>query len=234
MKFDFTDYTHSIPIIFSHIEGQYPLVLSEEKNEFQILFTSFDYHYATGKIPNKEEPLLNVMRNYIKKHKKEEFILYGPNDEWDDYLTKLFSYIGGVIDIRYAFKLDEAQFMRHYNTVELKHEVIIEKIHNEESLKPYYRAVVFEAGEVVSYCRAFMVGKQQAELDVWTESHHRYQGLAYETSLMLIKKLLDEGITPNWTTWEQKKASHILAYKLGFEFERKIKAFIWVDEMGEF
>jgi hypothetical protein len=79
-----------------------------------------------------------------------------------------------------------------------------------------------------------MEGKGNAELDVWTDSEYRYKGLAFETSLIIIKKLVELGFAPNWTCWEAKKASHMLAYKLGFVNPISIKAFIWTSDFNEF
>ena len=234
MKDLFSSYKHSLPVIYSHLEGQYPYVLSDDKMPFNILFTNFDYHYIVGDQPLVEEDLLSVMRKYIQSNKKEEFILFSPNQEWDDYLSKLFSYIGGVIDLRYSFELDDTEFNRIHSKYKLTHDVNLIKFKDEKSNQPYYQAEVYENGKRISYCRAFMVGKGHAELDVWTDVKHRYQGLAFETSLILINKLLEKKIIPNWTTWEAKKPSHTLAFKLGFKLKKKIRAFIWVNDFGEF
>lgn len=234
MKKLFSDYTHSIPIIYSHLEGQYQYTLSNPSKSFQILFTTFDYHYITGDIPRDENSVIEEIRKYIDENNPEEFIIYAPNQEWEDYLSKIFTYIGGVIDFRLSFTLDQDEFNRIYQGYEFNHKVNLVRFSDKISSSPYYQAEVYEDETLISFSRAFMEGQGNAELDVWTDSKHRYQGLAFETSLVLIHKLLSLGLTPNWTCWELKKASHMLAYKLGFINPIKIKAFIWTNDFGRF
>lgn len=230
----FSDYTHSIPIIHSHLEGQYKYTLSNPNKSFQIMFTHFDYHYITGDIPSDENSVIKEIRQYIEENNPEEFVLYAPNEEWENYLTKVFTYIGGVIDFRLSFTLDQKEFTRIHENYKFTHEVDLVRFTDKLSSSPYYQAEVYENENLISFCRAFMEGKANAELDVWTDSKHRYQGLAFETSLVLIHKLLELGFAPNWTCWELKKASHMLAYKLGFINPIKIKAFIWTNDFGRF
>ncbi len=75
-----------------------------------------------------------------------------------------------------------------------------------------------------------MTGKKQVELDVYTSNSYRKQGLAFETSLVLIKYLIDHNLEPNWTCWEQKESSRLLALKLGFKSIQNINAYIWVED----
>lgn len=234
MNISFNTYTHSIPIIYSHLEGQYKCKLSDSKHSFQILFTEFGFHYVTGEIPKDENLIIDEIRKYINEHNPEELVLYGPTKEWEDFLSKVFSYIGGVIDFRLSFTLDVDEFRRIYEGYEMKHKVELVKLTDKKSSSPYFQAEVYDNENVISFSRAFMEGKGNAELDVWTDSKHRYQGLAFETSLVLVHKLLEVGLIPNWSCWEPKKASQMLAYKLGFGNPVKIKAFIWTNEFGSF
>lgn len=230
----FSDYSYSIPIIHSHLEGQYKYTLSKPGKSFQIMFTEFDYHYITGSIPKDENSVIEELRAFIEEKNPEEFILFSPNSEWEDYLSKIFTYIGGVIDFRLSFTLNQEEFTRIYDNYQFNHKVDLVRFTDKLSSAPYYQAEVYENENLISFCRAFMEGKAHAELDVWTDSKHRYLGLAFETSLVLIHKLLEVGFTPNWTCWELKKASHMLAYKLGFINPIKIKAFIWTNDFGRF
>ena len=75
-----------------------------------------------------------------------------------------------------------------------------------------------------------MIGDGEAELDVWTDEEHRLQGLAFDACLVLIEYLLSKNIKPNWSCWEQKKSSHTLAKKLGFELSQKIKTFVLIRD----
>lgn len=230
----FSEYSHSIPIIHSHLEGQYKYTLSDPNKSFQILFTEFDYHYISGSIPQDENSVIEEIRNYIEDKNSEEFVLYSPNEEWENYLSKIFTYIGGVIDFRMSLTLDKKEFRRIYDNYKFTHKVDLVRFTDKKSSSPYYQAEVYDGENLISFSRAFMEGKGNTELDVWTDSKHRYQGLAFETTLVLINKLLELGFIPNWTCWELKKASQMLAYKLGYINPIKIKAFIWTNDFGRF
>lgn len=230
----FTEYTHSIPIIYSHLEGQYRYKLSNPNKPFQILFTEFDYHYISGNIPQEENSVIEEIRNYIEENNPDEFILFSPSTKWENYLSKIMNIIGGVIEFRLSFTLDKSEFERISSSYQFNHKVNLARVTDEKSSSPYYQAEIHENNKLISVSRAFMEGKGNAELDVWTDSKHRYQGLAFEASLVLINKLLDLGFIPNWTCWELKKASHMLAYKLGYINPVRIKAFIWTNEFEKF
>lgn len=234
MKNPFSDYTHSLPIIHSHLEGQYKYTLSSPNKSFLILYTSFDYHFITGDIPNDEKEIIEELRNYIKENNPEELVLFSPNEEWENYLTKIFTYIGGVIDFRCSFTLDKTEFKRIYDNYQFNHQIDLVRFTDKLSSSPYYQAEVYDNEKLISFSRAFMEGKANAELDVWTDKDYRYKGLAFEASLVVINKLLDLDFTPNWTCWEEKKASQMLAYKLGYINPIKIKAFIWTNDFGRF
>ena len=230
----FKNYKHSIPIIFSHIENQYQYELSSQNKSFVILFTDFDYHFIAGNIPKSPEEILIEMRKYIKKHSKKEFILFAPNKKWENYLRELFKSINGVVDTRVSYKFDKKRFIEIHDRYKEKYNVDFEISKDGRSLKPFLQSKIKKNLEVISFANAFMIGSGHAEIDVWTREDHRKQGLAFEASLQLIKRLLRENLIPNWTTWAAKKESQMLANKLGFYDGEQIPAFIWVEQFGLF
>jgi hypothetical protein len=83
---------------------------------------------------------------------------------------------------------------------------------------------VFKNDTCVSFCSAFMLGKNYAELDVATETEFRGNGYAKIASITLISELLEKDIIPNWCTWPYRMESQLLAKTIGFG------AYIWVEE----
>lgn len=226
------EYNHSRPIIFSHIEKQYACeVFYDETEQYGILFTNFDYHFTFGNIPNNDNNFLQVIKDYKDKHKKKEIILFAPNAKWNVFLKVVFSKINGVVDKRNLYYINKDTFNQFDTTNTF---IKIELVNDEDSLIAYPQANVYINGNLVSYCRAFMLGNKQAELDVWTHKRYRKKGFAFDTSLSLIEYLLKNNINPNWSCWANKKSSNTLAKKLGFELEMEITTFVWVADFGDF
>ncbi|MGS0972229.1 MAG: GNAT family N-acetyltransferase [Candidatus Izemoplasmataceae bacterium] len=221
----FNEYPHNRPIIFACLEGQYLCELIEDE-DYVILFTPFDYHYVAGKVPSDEELFLTHITEYIKNHQVDEFVLFGPNMKWERFLEVVFQKIHGVIDARYLYRLDEEK----YQADEQFHECIIEEIDDDLSNKPLLQVTIKKGNEKVSFATALMVGDHQAEIDVYTKDPFRRMGLAYKVSKALIDELLRRKLVPNWCCWRIKASSQQLAKKLGFVFEREIKAFVWVKD----
>jgi len=226
------EYPHSIPIIYSHIELQYESkVVFDELDGFGILFTTFDYHYAFGKVPKDTQSFIDYLRDYVKENKKEELILFGPNEEWNKFLYKVMKEIRGTVDKRCLYLLNKEKF----EVYDAQNKFVkLEFVDDENSHIKFPQSNIYINGNIVSYCRAFMMGKGHAELDVWTDERYRKRGLAFDGCLNLIGYLVDQGIIPNWTCWEAKESSRELAKKLGFELVMVYDAFVWVSEFGEF
>lgn len=231
IKDRFQDYPHSIPILFSHLEGQYPYE-TIENDGYTIVLTPLGFHYVTGTVPSEPLSFVDTIKTYLKKHDPEEFLLFGPDESWDAFLTEAFGHIRGITDQRFAYRLNLEQFRDKYDTHTFMHKVTLDVITDELSTRPYLQASIRQDDDIVSYCRAFLVGRGEAELDVFTNDKHRKQGMAHETSLYLIQALLERDIVPNWTCWRIKEASQHLAKRLGFEQERIIQAHVWVREFG--
>ncbi len=225
------EYRHSIPIIYSHIEKQYKYIIEyNEKENYGVLFTTFDYHYVFGKVPQDQNEFIQLLSNYVTENGKEELILFSPNDKWDKFLKEIFESINGVIDKRYQYQLNKDTFKEYDTTNSF---VKLELKDDNASRIKYPQASIYINGNLISFSRAFMLGKNHAELDVWTDTRLRKKGFAFDSSLCLIEYLLENKITPNWSCWEMKESSRSLAEKLGYELEHKIPAYIWTKEFGE-
>lgn len=225
------EYKHSKPIIYSHIENQYPYDLFyDEEERFGILFTSFDYHYCFGNVPKSEEKIIEALKQHHKNHPNDDIILYGVNTRWDNFLDKMIKRICGTIDKRYLYELDESRFGEFDSTNQF---IDLEIRQEEGALEPYPQASIYIHDELVSYARAYMLGAKEAELDVWTCEEYRQQGMAFDACLVLIEYLLKNNIKPNWTCWEMRESSHNLALKLGYELKRVMNCYIWNKDCSE-
>jgi len=221
----FYEYKHNIGLIFSHFEGQYPYELMEEE-DYLILFTLFDYHYVAGKVPTNESLFLQHIISYIKAHEKEEFVLFAPNKEWENFLEKIISKLGGVLDARYLYQVKKEDFIDYPCE-----DCVIEEIKQAPSNHPLLQASLKEEGRIIAKATALMTGHSHVEIDVFTEESRRKKGLGLKVSSALVKELLRMILIPDWTCWKIKKASQKIAKKLGFHMQEEIKAFVWVSEL---
>jgi hypothetical protein len=227
----FSQYSHSIPIVFSHLEGQYSYD-TIEGDAYTILLTPLGFHYVAGTVPKEPEEFLTRIKAYLRSNEVEEFVLFGPNEEWNAFLATIFQQLRGIVDQRFAYGLNVERFRDRYDNHTFEHKVTLDVMVDNESTKPYLQANIRKDDKMVSFCRAFLLGKGHAELDVFTDEAHRGQRMAYETSLHLIQALLERNIVPDWTCWRMKEASQQLADKLGYERTSTIPAYVWVSAFG--
>lgn len=224
------DYPHSRAVIFAHIEGHFPSdVFLSADNTFGILFTTFDYHYTFGSVPSNPSEFKQAIKDYQQKTGCNELILFGPSSEWNTFLNSFITEINGVIDTRVQFKLNKRAF--HEFDAHNDH-VTIEYVLDPMSTKQVPQATVHLHGQDISFAKALMIGNKLAEVEVWTDKEYRKQGFGFDSSLLLIKYLLDNEMTPVWSCWEKKTISNTLAEKLCFEQEFTFPAHIWTTDFG--
>lgn len=233
----FSQYEHSIPIIFSALEGQYPCNLYVDDLDYPkygLLFTQFDYHFL-GLNHFEEvdsEDIKKTIITYIHITNSKECIMFAPSVEAEKIIKPIFDLFHGVIDVRVSFALNQTQFLNLKEKLDLKN--LSMSLHKDEGSSIYYpQAEMKIDNEVVCYAKAFMLGHSHAEIDVHTEEQYRKKGYALTCSFALIEDLLRQQIIPNWSAWKHNKPSHQLAERLGFEFSTEINAYVWVDEFGK-
>lgn len=230
-----SEYDHSIPIIYSMIEEQFDceiFVDDTKEISYGILFTPFEFHYLFGdssKI-NKRQ-LINTIKEYIVINEKEEFFLFNPNDSFDDTLAYISECLNGVIDYRVSLSFNETTFKQLCSHVSTD-EVVITKEIPEFGKVENLKASIKVNDKVVSYSNALMVGKNEAEIDIFTNDEFRGKGYAFTCSVALIRELLNSKLKPNWTAWKAKKASVHIAEKLGFENIVDLKTCVWIKRFG--
>lgn len=234
----FEDYTHSLPVIYSSLNGQYQgelFVDCEENPQVAILFTPFAFHFVTGNPEIKDvETCVGKMifKEYLISKYQKEAIFFSPNEVWNNILDKIFNGYNGIKETRNIFSLNKNKFY------ELRQEIIqdtqvtiktsVEKDDLSSTEFPISRLYLQDT--CVSFCAGFMLGQQHAEINIETLEDFRGKGYAKKVAFDLVNTLLDQDIEPDWCTWPYRKASSKLAEAIGFELKSQIPAHIWVEE----
>lgn len=228
-------YTHSIPIIYSMIEGQFnPSIYVDDTQDIKwgIIFTPFDFHYVFGDSKAVDAIALeNLIKDHIVINNRPECIIFRPDESLDPILYNIMVNIKGVKGTRVSFTFNEEMFNDFTSEVDVKDIRLIYRVPDFGNIEnPVAR--IEKQGKRIAYANALMIGANEAEIDVNTTEEYRRQGLAFRCSVKLIRELLIKGIKPNWTCWKEKESSKLLARKLGFDDMIEIPAFIWVEQFG--
>lgn len=234
----FNEYSHNIPVIYSSLEGQYNgelFIDNEVECEYAFLATPFDYCFVAGN-PKSEGAVEQIdkllFHELLKKREKKEAIVFCPNEQWYSVLAEIFNRHNGLKDGRKIFSLNLEKFIKNKNEIKLDNEVHIDICyeHDNGSTIDYPVCRIIKNNTCVSFCSAFMLGKNYAELDVFTETEFRKNGYAKLASITLISKLLEKNIIPCWCTWPYRVESQTLAKAIGFDQQEDVQAYIWVKE----
>jgi len=233
----FEGYTHSIPVIFSSLEGQYDgqlYVDSEKDPGIAILFTPFNFHYLAGS-PEVED-VVNILdemifKKYLKETRGKEVVVFCPDKRWEKVLDEVFTRHNGIKDVRKMYQLNKMRFRKIVQGREslegIEQRLVYEQSYGALQEYPVYR--IYKSDRCISYCAGFMTGKDQVEIDVSTVEEYRGQGYAFEASVDLIDFLLENGFEPVWAAWPYRAGSQNLAISLGFELKDEVSAYIWVE-----
>lgn len=236
--FLFNDYTHSLPIIFSHLNGQYngELYLDNGKNpKYGILITPFAFHYFCGKVfDSNDQDLIEFLNEFLKKH--NEAIFFCPSNSWNEVLDKIFSDKKMIKDVRKSFSFNKSKYLEFKNNIILVSNVKLEEENISEGIKSNWNFLTAKAyvnEKCISWCSSFMIGKGHAEINLFTEEGYRHQGYATSVCVALIDELIRENIIPDWNTWPYRLESQNLAFKLGFEDPKDINTLIYIKDMQQ-
>lgn len=233
----FEGYKDNIPVIYSTLEGQYQgVVYCDDEEEIAVLVTKFGFIFLGGNIEwESAEEIINdiIFNELVLRQQNKEIIVFGPDEKWHSVLDKVFESHHGVSDIRKCYTLNKDKFKEICNEF-IPHSVKVivnyEKGNNSAIDYPVSRVYVDDVN--VSYCSAFMLARGFAEIDVATKEAYRQKGYAKVGAIALMKELLNQGIEPCWCTWPYRLESQALAQSIGFELNKVIRAYIWVDEFG--
>jgi len=221
----FADVTNSKPVIFSVIENNTDGTVSiDEKNKAifvddninpQIaLVVLHDIFFLKGETNEAFcESIYNVIVNKILPSMEDEYFdFYCLSDNLRADVEKIFIPIIHDKLVRKTFTFDYDTFKQHNNWREKIPEGYEMNISTER-----FGVELIRQGEVVSDCAAVFIGGGQAEIAVGTNEKHRKKGYATLTCAAFIETCLSCGYLPNWTCWDYRKGSIVLAKKLGFK-----------------
>jgi len=237
-KYIFDDFTFYQPVIFSIFENQYDgsvYVDNYEKINWALLQTPFLQHIIAGKPTDECESIIEniLFSNILNEQNEKEIVVFYNNNDWDYILQNIFLKRKGVSDSRKIFGFSLEKFMQ-LNEIPIPDDIqiVIEKC----KVLPFskidtWSVKILVENEIVSHCDSIMVGKNMAEIDISTVELFRGKGYASLAGIKLIKKLLENKITPCWSTWPFRIESQHIALKLGFIPQPDVKAWIWLESM---
>ena len=225
-------------LIYSVLENQFDgCVYTDNKSIMQwaILRTPFLQHFIAG-IPNNscEEIIEDILFNIILKEQDEkEIVVFAISTQWHDILNRIFTKRKGVSDGRkiFAFNREKYNSIKRQSIPDNVVPVVELKKCMPYSLKDTWSAVLLADNKEVSSSKAIMVGKGMAEIEISTVEAFQGKGYATLTATLLIDKLLENNLTPTWSTWPFRLASQHIAQKLGFVAQPDAKAWIWMETM---
>jgi hypothetical protein len=228
------------PVIFSIFEEQYDgFIYTDNQSELNwaLLQTPFLQHIIVGKPTNDcesdlEEILFSIILN---EQSEKEIVVFFDKEEWNGILERIFKKRNGVSDFRKIFGFSPEKYSKiNHLSVPNDVQVITEKCKAlPNSHKDTWTAKLLFGGQVISSSKALMVGKNMAEIDIGTEESFRGKGYATIVARALIDKLLEDKITPCWSTWPFRIESQHIALKLGFVPQPDVNAWIWLKSMQE-
>jgi hypothetical protein len=234
----FESYKNNRSVIFSIFEGQFnacAYVDNIAEIHWAVLQTPFLQHFIAGE-PTRgcEDVLDNILFNIILSEKdKKEVVVFSDSDKWNNILDNIYRKHNGVSDGRKFYEFSKENYNK-INRVHIPFNITpsIDKCKTLPlSQKDTLSVKLISKNQIASYCNAIMVGDNKAEIDIFTDEKFRGKGLATISAILLIDKLLDEGLTPTWSTWPFRVESQHIAQKLGFVMQPDAKAWIWQEGM---
>lgn len=233
----FEGYYDNIPVIYSTLDGQYQgVIYCDDEEEIAVLVTKFDFIFIGGNIENKRaEDIINdiIFNELVQRQQRKEIIVFGQNEKWNSILSKVFQGHHGVSDLRKCYRLNHDKFKKIYSEIKLDNvSVVVNNEQDNDSAIEYPVSRVYANNVNVSFCSAFMLARGFAEIDVATEENFRQKGYAKIGAIALMEELVRQGIEPSWCTWPYRLESQALALSIGFELDKEVLAYIWVEEFG--
>lgn len=242
----FQEYTHSIPAIYSSLEGQYEgelYVDSIENCGYAILVTPFEYCYVAGnmKIEGIRDELDNLLfHSIINERKEKEIIVFSPKNNWYPVLEDVFDRHYGLQDVRKVYHLNKHRFYAYRKDCARKidqikkgkGEIAIQVAYEKEfgSHREYPICRIYNKGQCIGFCSAATIGREQGEIDIHIDERYRNHGYGTIAAMMLIEEVLKKGIEPCWCTWSYHTQSQAIAKRIGFVEKEDVPAFIWTQE----
>ena len=197
-------YNSNQAVIYSVLENQYNGCVYTD-GKYAILRTPFLQHFIAGTPDDSCEVEIEdiIFNTILNEQTEKEIAVFSVSEQWHELLNRIFARRKGVSDGRKIFAFNRVHYMnlkRHAVPNDIV-TVVERRRCNPDSLKDTWSARLFVHTQEVSYSNALMVGKGMAEVEISTVEAFRGKGYATITATLLIDKLLEQGLTPTWSTW---------------------------------
>lgn len=230
----FNTYKNNIPVFQSVLDGNHEgvaFVDEESMPTWAVLQTPFGHHFVAGS-PMKSKVLEDILFNQILKTQEEkQLIVFSPSDDWQLLLESIFLPRKGFVVPRKIFSFSYESYCKAGNwkskMPKMAEMIIAKEPCNQFCINDKWIAKLIIEGVCISICSSPMVGGGYAEIDIETNPDFRGKGYGTLTALALIEKLLEQSLTPCWSTWPEKVASQAIAKKVGFLPQADVKAWVW-------
>lgn len=234
----FTDIGHSIPIVFSVLEGTaagrvFVDRLPQPRSAFVHVAGAFSYVVGDGADETFGRELVAlVFDELLPSWEEQELVLFAFSDAWRAKLDQLLAPKGAIRIHRKTFAWDpnRAPEWRTWRS-RMPAGYRMESTALAEG-DPRFGVRMLKSEEAVGECTSVFVGRGEAEIDIHTEESHRKLGLGTLTASAFLEECLSRGLRPNWTCWPEREGSIALAKKLGFVETADVPAHLWVPDLA--
>ncbi|MEC1635012.1 GNAT family N-acetyltransferase [Bacillus mojavensis] len=226
--------------VYSILEQTIPGVVYGDDQSF-LIGTSSGIYYVAGDERNQNANECIVELYKRRAESKKRFTLFSPNPSWDsavktvlrDELNQMMRYaFSQQISAKKAFQLPKGFTLKRINEDVISSSTEFHKAYYEEYwgsvsnfLNNGFGFAVWSDNHVISECTSIFLGRNRAEMDIYTREEYRGMGLAYIAGSTFINECLENGVSPSWDCNVSNKSSIHLAKKLGFEISTNYSIF---------
>ena len=243
---------HSIPIIFSLLEGNsqgmiYVDNINKPQTAFIYLTDCFSYIVGNHLNTRFNEQLKDFIHNtYLPQLNSNELIIFTFNKAWDLQLSSVLSDLKSIKIKRVVYDFDVSIFRKatidwqipsdfcvhKYNSENIKNFTVLNSwLSAEKFLQNGLGVYISKKTEVIAYCYSVYAGNNNVEIDIFTNEQYRGKGYATYLAKCFINECLQKGLTPNWSCWPEKKSSMKIAEKLGFTNKQELSVHLWASDL---
>ncbi|QOR35950.1 GNAT family N-acetyltransferase [Clostridium sp. 'deep sea'] len=250
----FKNIKHSIPIVFSLLEGNSKGVIYVDninKPQTAFIYLTDCFCYIVGNHLNTKfnEQLKDFIHNtYLPHLNNNELIIFTFNKAWDLQLSCVLSDLKSIKIKRVVYDFDVSLFskstidcqlpsdfcVKKYNGDNIKNlklPVLSSWLSTEKFLQNGLAVFISYKTEIIAYCYSVYAGNNNVEIDIFTKEQHRGKGYATYLAKYFINECLKKGLRPNWSCWPEKKSSMKIAVKLGFTNKQELPVHLWASDL---
>jgi len=233
----FADIGHSVPIVFSVLDGAGAgRVLVDRARQPLCAFVHVAGAFSFVAGDETDDAFGRGLVDFLfgellPSQQEQELVLFAFSDAWRARLDQLLAPKGAIRIHRktFAWDADRAPAWRSWRDR-------VPAGYRMESTAlaagdPRFGVRLMKDGAVVGECTAVFVGRGEAEIDIHTDENHRQLGLGTLTASAFLEECLARHLRPNWTCWPERQASVALAKKLGFVETADVPAHLWAPDL---